>query len=457
MVSSHSKSYGDYHEIMAGVLCIYTLPDSRKQTYYCRIKYPGQPYIRKSLKTSNRNEAIQRAQEAYYDTRGRQALNLPIGTYPFNHVVELYRKKRMDWTETEHWSSFDNLVDNYIKVFFEWNTDIIQLSDQDILNYWKWRRDYWKNNDSTVVSRRTGHPCTNVAINPVASTLERDMYALRAIFKWAANEGFIKRQPRVMMPKGVKGRSRYSTGRASFTLPQYEDVRSALTAMVSAELPDDATSNQRRVYKGVIRRARRLQCWILTIANTGIRPQELKKLRYCDVERWTSPYASDLGRVYICFHISEEVSKTGRPRIVYSRESGELSYNRIKWWRLYHTKFMNPEVDMQDDTTLIFPSERRGPGGKLVPVDIKPTMKNFLNSINLRVSPEGTRSSYSFRKFYASMRIQEGTSLHALSLNLGCSMQVLEYHYLRHQTLEVREQLTAHLRSEITKPDGRND
>jgi hypothetical protein len=443
MIPSHSKAYGEYQDIIAGVLAIYTLSGSRKGAYYARIKYPNQKYLRKSLRTSDRNEAIHRAQELYYETRGKQALNLPIGTYSFNTILDKFRTSRKKRKLKKHWSSYDAVCDNYLLPYFEFNTDITRLSEDDIAGYWPWRMDYWKHNDSTVRSRAADRLVSNFAIEPCASSLEQDLYALRSVLKYAQNEGYIKRLPHVELP--VK-RDRMTNSRASFSLEEWLAITELLQAEAKAPYPVDGTAGQRRAYTSVIRRARRLQTWIHTIANTGIRPQELKYLKFKDCRRWKSPYKSDHGRLYTIFEIGPDIAKTGRPRTVYAREKKFGTWERINWWREHHAKW-------KEDDDLIFSSERtRGR-----PVDIMPTMRRFLNRHNLRQTPKGDRSSYSFRSFYASQRIIEGTSLHALSLNMGTSLQMLEYHYLRHETTDVRENLQSHIQTELTKPDGRHD
>tara|TARA_A100001515_G_scaffold124684_1_gene109046 strand:- start:1478 stop:2812 length:1335 start_codon:yes stop_codon:yes gene_type:complete len=433
-----NTSYEQLIEIIPGTLVIYTLQGSKKKTWNMRIKFPHQPYIRKSLRTTDIHDAIQLARNAYFDQRGRVALNLPIGTFPFNRVLELYRASR-----DKDWSSFDRIADNYVKVFFQDNEDITKLRNSDIKDYWQWRLDYWTNHSSTVWSETVNQTVTNFAVNPKLSTLERDLYVIRRVFRFALDNSYIKVMPEVTLPSAFDKQS-HETSRGSFTPSEYRYLLQCLRKEVSEPLSPDATAGQKRAYAPMMRRRRRLQTFILLLSNSGLRPSEAVKLRYQDFKIYTSEYGPDTGTEYTTIEILPEVSKVGKRRKVFCRD-GRRSFDRIQYWRHLHA-----DPRCVDEKDLVFPSNR----DLKRPVDIKPTMKNFLNKYDLRIADDGRwRSAYSLRKVYASNRIQQGVGIHSLAINMGTSIAQLEKAYILHATDDVREELTANRRLELGKAD----
>lgn len=432
-------SYDQQVPIIDGTLIIYTLQGAKKKTWYMRIKFPNQKYIRRSLRTTDIHDAIQLARNAYFDQRGRVALNMPIGEHTFNQVLERYRNSR-----DGHWSSFDRIADNYVKVFFADNVDITHITKQSIDDYWKWRRSYWLDNDSTVWSEESGYRVTNFATNPSASTLSRDLYVIRRVFRYALDNSFVKSCPEIKLPRGLK-HDRNETSRGSFTPAEYRYVNQCLRKEVSATLPADATAGQIRSWRPMMRRRRRLQTFILLLANSGLRPSEAVRLRYKDIRPLTSSERADYGTTYTVIDISADISKVGKQRLVYTRD-GSRTLERITYYR---NLYADPRCVADDD--LIFHSNR----DFTRPVDIQPTMKQFLNKYDLRIADDGKhRSAYSFRKVYASNRIQQGVGLHSLAINMGTSYEMLFRNYLLHETHEVREELTVNRRKDLNRVEG---
>ena len=77
-------------ELCDGRVIIYQRTDTMTAVWQCRIAFPGQPYIRQSLKTRNEAEAIKLATKLYEDLRYRHECGLPIRRKRFTEVLDLY-------------------------------------------------------------------------------------------------------------------------------------------------------------------------------------------------------------------------------------------------------------------------------------------------------------------------------------------------------------------------------
>ena len=77
-------------ELCDGRVVIYQRTDTMTAVWQCRIAFPGQPYIRQSLKTRNEAEAVKLATKLYEDLRYRHESGLPIRRKRFEEVLDLY-------------------------------------------------------------------------------------------------------------------------------------------------------------------------------------------------------------------------------------------------------------------------------------------------------------------------------------------------------------------------------
>ena len=200
-------------------------------------------------------------------------------------------------------------------------------------------------------------------------------------------------------------------------------------------------------------------CWlrmrfaVLVMANTGIRPQELKTLRWCDFKREYMPY-SDENPVQVPFvyiDLQAYQSKVRKPREIFLR-------NPDKGWHLYNQfrelkqKF---EPHSLKETDLIFASFRR----RDKPATMSNMFKRLLTELNLREQKDNTkkiRTMYSLRSYYITYQLTHNTALpiHLLALQCGTSTKMIETAYSKVITRSFREHLIATMRDDQKRKLG---
>lgn len=117
-----------------------------KSAWHCRVKFPSQPYIRKSLKTASEQVAVSKAEKLYDDLRYRHERGLALRSPPLPQAIDEYLAWLED--EVEHGDAKPKkLTDHrklsrYVREFFE-NTHIDQITEAEIDRYRDWRRSYW--------------------------------------------------------------------------------------------------------------------------------------------------------------------------------------------------------------------------------------------------------------------------------------------------------------------------
>ncbi len=121
-------------ELCDGRVVIYQRTDTMTAVWQCRIAFPGQPYIRQSLKTRNEAEAVKLATKLYEDLRYRHESGLPIRRKRFEEVLDLYLGNLSQEVEfgTQKAKKLDDQrkMSRYCREYFEGRLiDTIKTSD----------------------------------------------------------------------------------------------------------------------------------------------------------------------------------------------------------------------------------------------------------------------------------------------------------------------------------------
>ena len=188
----------------------------------------------------------------------------------------------------------------------------------------------------------------------------------------------------------------------------------------------------------------RAQYWFvcILIANTGIRPSEVVRLRHQDISIKKS---SDDGKYYTVIKVSSEVSKVRKFRDVISHDE-HMTFERY--------------LDYRREIEFAFGAAPQG-NDWLVPQQKNSELRvKFLNNIvrpNLqrigfhKTNPKNDStveiyySAYSFRAFYITMRLMNGLNIYTLAKNCGVSIQTLSSTYDYNENWAFRKQMTEHI------------
>lgn len=224
--------------------------------------------------------------------------------------------------------------------------------------------------------------------SPSRSTMLHEIVTLRQVLKTALRRGWIEFVPDIAIPYRASGKVSH---RAWFSQDEYKTLYTA-----SRQNVKDAQG------KSWQHSAEQLHDLILFLANTGVRPDEVKRLEYRDVE------------------------------IVDDEDSGETILELVVRGKrgVGFCKSMTGAV--QPFKRLI---ERNNPEPKdlLFPQDHKKQFNNLLNKLELKFDREGSRRTfYSLRHSYISFRLLEGADIYQIAKNCRTSVEMIEKHYAVH-------------------------
>lgn len=237
---------------------------------------------------------------------------------------------------------------------------------------------------------------------PARSTMTQEIVHLRGVLKTAEGLGWLSHVPNLAMPYMTQGKRER---RAWFSPQEYEQLYKATRERI----------------KTVPRRGWRehyeeLHDFVLFMANTGLRPDEAKRLEFRDVTIEVDPYAREeilvidvrgkTGTGY-CKSMSGAVHPFRRLR---ERRTAELGRTRGK----HQPRALQP-------TDKVFAPYNRD------------AFNAILREEGLKVDRDGRpRTAYSLRHTYISMRLMEGANIHQVANNCRTSVQMIEEFYAAH-------------------------
>ena len=420
------SAYGDKLDLYDGHLFIYTRADSKKGTYQARMTFPNRTgYVRRSLKTSSRQEAIHAGTSLYLSLRAKWDQHLPLDHMPWLKLTELYiehrHTERVADTREYLW-----VITNYIDPFFGHHQDLTKVNSSHIAEYWAYRATYWDNHDTTPLAAAAGREVTNK--RPYSKTAaHREAIILRQIFRFAFERGYIGSVPTIRTPTRVNEAA--SRTRGIFTIPQYKSLIATIAHRIRAA-PDEGKA---RYHLMKVRRLQRLRYWVLLLSGSGIRVNEAKQLTQKQIRLVPD---RQTGQSYTQIDLSKEQSKQQRGARTILTWDYHNNYDYYQRW-LAVLGTWRPELIGPDK--LVFPSFRQFDK----PFDQMSAFRLFLKSCDLHIDDNGhARTSYSLRSFYISRRLEAGVPLYVVATNCGTSYDQIYKHYAASLTWTMRKHLT---------------
>jgi integrase len=334
--------------------------------------------------TRDLRDAKDKARDTYLEYKFRHKNDLPIVTKKFSDVARLaiedMRKQLDSGLGKLVYRDYIVCVERYLIPFFG-APFLTSINYEKIQEFYVWRR-------------------TKIRRNPKASTLKTHNSALNRVFDQAVARGFLahKNVP-ILVNKGEK-----SERRPDFTHEEY--------AMLIHKLPI-------WMKQGKTGKSTEMRDYVLLMANTGMR-HGTEALNLC----WKHVTLFEAnGQQYLEMSVR---GKTGRRNIICC--SGTVNYLKrihaccddIKQTPFEH--LLNNRIDM--------PVFRLRDG--TISQNIHQTFRAFLTDADLIKSPrtKQNRTLYSLRHTYATFAlINDGMDIHALAIQMGTSIAMIEPHY----------------------------
>ena len=433
-MTSQYESYASHRVLCGGHVIIYTTKASKKKVYQARITIPGVSQadycVRKSLKTTDENEAISIAQSLYYDALGRHQQDIPLDPTSWTRLIDLYESEYPDKSK----ASAD--AKRYLTPFFGSVKDVRTIDTALVRKFWLWRWDYHKGFVKPP-GKVSGASVYHAAPAPHINTLNALRVSLKSILTWAHQQGIIQSLPNTDIPKKVVNAAPNENSRGVFSLDDYRRLYTNLRETCRrVNSGVGVRGNHKQQQLGI----ERVRFMVLLVANTCIRPTEALQLRHGDfeVKHGTTPHEVEHGISYTEITIRKSVSKTGRQRSV-------ISHDYDGTWR-YYQRFLDV-LERHDMPTsgedLVFANTRH----PTKPANITATFRTLLERWDMLKDREGrNRVLYSLRSFAITQALQRTVPIHVVARNAGTSVRMIEKHYWRDISWSFRDVITKNRR-----------
>jgi integrase len=418
----------DKEELKPGLI-IFRRGDVEHKNWYCRMKMPkADRYKTVSLKTHDINIARERAFDHDADVRFRIKHDVPVFNRPFRDVAREYlltqeaRATRGEVSKARPKklrAVIEGTLDKYVGP-----TQVHLIGDELWGGYPAWRRengagrnrrngvrevsqDMAKGFADKEAERRAKvqqtrgikvakpievKPSEELSVPFISdSTIRFEMSIFGAIMNYAVKKRYVPASQRYDERPKLK-----TMRRDEFTLEEYRKLHTIGRKWVaSADKP--ASTWYRTVTYNMI----------LIACNTGMRPSEMKNLRWRDI----MPAKDREGREIVVLFVQGK----GKSRKLVAPKSVGDYLERIR--SISRAK----EPDDRVFTTIT---------GKPAKSLYTSLIGNLLTEANLREGAQGVpRSTYCFRHTYATLRLQEGVDVYFLAEQMGTSVNMIEKHY----------------------------
>lgn len=386
------SKYADKIDVRGdGRVVIYKRDDLKNPKWQVRIRVPNATgYKTVSAKTDDRREAERFALDLYEDLYLHVKAGGSIQSRTFKQVFEEWKKVVTTMGHTRKGGSWDGTIERietYALRFFG-SMKIESIGAKEFADFWVWRKSNYN---------RT---------KPTNGTLRRERTSILPVFKFAVTRGYIQAVPDTDPPKAPLER------RPTFTQDEWRKIYTKARAWVK-EGESLATWRQRFM----------TQQYVLVLANTGLRVGELRGLRWSDLRTVRTNDGTRL--------VAEVRGKTGAREVVFQDGADEY----VK--RIYDLRL--EEIGSAPPNDQVIFCHKDGS-----PIQ---TMKTAFNSLldfaGIPVKRNGgSRTIYSLRHFYATMRLSNDTNPFLLAKQMGTSVEMLEKFYGQTVSSELAAQIT---------------
>ena len=434
MAYDGGKFISDKEELKPG-LVIFRRTDVKHRNWYCRVKVPKEDrYKTVSLKTENIQTARTLAWEQESEVRYAIKHGVALFNRPFREVAKEFlvkqeaRVKRGQIT-SRRIEGLQAVIDGPLNDYVG-SVQVHLIADERWGDYPAWRRENGEGritrNGSRMVSEDTAaklvakeferrrkiqmrrgfrpKPPTmdeiaaavrEKMLKPVPfvsdDTIRLEMKIFGAIMNFAIKQRYVPASLRFDEFPALK-----TMRREEFTVEEYRKLHTVGRAWVK-----DATTTASKWHRTMTYNL------ILIACNTGMRPPELRNLRWRDI--W--PAKDREGRdIFVLFVQGKGMSR----KLVAPKSVGDY-LDRIR----KISKATKPDDPVFTTTT-----------GKPAKTLYQSLIEDVLTVAGLRKGADGTmRTTYCFRHTYATFRLQMGVDVYFLAQQMGTSVQMIEKHY----------------------------
>ena len=397
------------HSILGGTVHVY----KRKNVsiWQCST-YLGGKNRRRSTKEDSLSKAKEFAEDWYLQLRGKlrdgeikTEKTFADASQQFLREYEIITQGQRSkfYVEGQHWRSRAHLVP------FFGQMGLSEITAGTVQEYRIHRME-------TAKAKR-GKP-------PARNTIHQEIVTLRQTLKTAIRHGWLTHLPDLSEPYGASGKISH---RAWFSPEEYKQLYEATRKRALKP------KNQRYKWE-----SEQLHDFVLFMANTGLRPDEAKRLQFRDVAI-VEDEAS--GETIL------EIEVRGKRGVGYCKSTtgAVRPFERLKARNVAKaaTEILKesgePEATKEKPKGHTDPKPLRGKKGEPNPTDLifpkyhHELFRTILTEEGLRSDREGRpRTAYSLRHTYICLRLMEGADIYQIAKNCRTSVEMIEKYYASH-------------------------
>ena len=241
---------------------------------------------------------------------------------------------------------------------------------------------------------------------PARNTIHNEVVTLSMVLKTAQRHGWLENLPDLSDPYRRQSKVEH---RPWFTPNEYKQLYQATR--------ENAANPKTKRYKW---HAEQLHDFVLFMANTGLRPDEVKHLEFRDVEIVTDDYSGEQ---------ILEIEVRGKRGVGYckSMPGAVRPFERLR-------DRERPVDDLENDNgSDEIKTEPPKPTDRLFPNEFKKMFNRVLTDAKLKFDRNGkARTAYSLRHSYICFRLLEGADIYQVAKNCRTSVEMVEKHYAAH-------------------------
>jgi integrase len=359
------------YELMGGKLHLYKRPNSR--FWQCYTFLAGRPW-RESTKEENPLRAKEIAEDWYLSLKGKNRAGELKAGKTFRFVAGQFLREYRILTEGERsprWvAHLEGKLDRYLIPYFG-SMVVSEITPGKVQEY-------------RIHRAQNGY----LGKPPARNTIEHEMIALRQVLKTAVRHRWLEHVPDFSPP--FKS-SRKVSHRAWFSKQEYRQLYLATR--------ERAANPKKEIWRW---ECEQLHDLVLFLANTGLRPDEAKRLEYRDV---------NIVRDRDSNETILEIEVRGKAGVGFckSTSSAVRPFTRLK------------RRNSPQPSDLLFPRLHRQ------------LFNNVLDELGLKFDRDGRRRTlYSLRHTYICLRLMEGADIYQIAKNCRTSVEMIQKHYAAH-------------------------
>lgn len=392
-----------------GRIAVFKRDNSLKGIWHYRLKIRKKSgYVIRSTKTPDIHEAMRIAQDDFdtFSLRvadGREILQ----DVKFRKLWKMFcNAHQVDRSSIHRKKLYEGNGSRYFVPFFG-DMRIEAITDTTVDDYWQFRLNYWSN--QTVV------PAT-AKRQPGPKTLEMEAQMLRQFFGWANLKGYLQKELTVAAP--LPKLPTKDTRHPAFDRDQWPRLCRRLAKWcdeprTATRGPNEIERSHRRIFS----------CYVLFMANSGLRPNEARQLRWADVQ-----FVVDKDGRRTKVKIVVPAGKTGKRICIPTKNAKSYLDDLRKLSK--HTAPSDPVFCFED--------------GKPIAVGtMSAKFSRFLKGSDLATDRQGNPYTlYSLRHTYATFRLLAKIDVLLLAQNMGTSAKMIEDHYSHIKTEQFADVLS---------------